>query len=428
MAKKQKKKQRQFTLIVDGENKSFSYTYPSTRKDKRLQIYIPIGRKIDGTVHYKIIYGKTEDQLKENLMSYYAENKDGNMIDLLFSEAIIEWFFACRYRVLKYTTRDDMEYNIRHYIIPYFPVIKTSAVTPSMCQHMINSLMDKGLSASVINKAYVYTKQFFNYFLSNNLIEKNPMDAIEKPTPQAISRIVNQQDNQKKRKERKYLTPIEIDNLKEVIYNGYIPKGCSRKNNDYCLPLMFFYQAIVFDFLLNTGLRTNELLALKYCDWDGQKQTISITAGRTKVHKRDETNKTIIPGRIAVESDPKTEFSARTLRLSDYANSLLVFMLSQEKPGYNGYICHTENMTPIDHDILYQRWNRICRAAGITAKDEHIGLHILRHTYASFLYQQTNNMQFVSKKLRHSNPSITSKVYVDIIEGYEDKIDTTFKI
>ena len=99
---------------------------------------------------------------------------------------------------------------------------------------------------------------------------------------------------------------------------------------------------------------------------------------------------------------------------------------------------------------LRGRWHRLLAAAGVERKEqvsktvtdkngkertvtrtiirEEYGLHTTRHTYASFLYQQTHDILLVSKKLRHSDPALTARVYISIMEESENQIDETFKV
>ena len=87
----------------------------------------------------------------------------------------------------------------------------------------------------------------------------------------------------------------------------------------------------------------------------------------------------------------------------------------------------------IEHkeQIVTQTFNRSTGKLKLNKKTiikEEYGLHTMRHTYASFLYAQTHDMVLVSKKLRHTDPAFTARIYVDIIKDYEDKIYADFHI
>ena len=194
------------------------------------------------------------------------------------------------------------------------------------------------------------------------------------------------------------------------------------------------------------------MCALRYSNWDQEKHTITIEKTRTVSKKRDKvTREPIGTEKEVLELSPKSKASRTTISLSKYANDILVKLHSEEKPDYDGYILHTIDGKPMTKDgSLRGRWHRLLAAAGVERKEqvsktvtdkngkertvtrtiirEEYGLHTTRHTYASVLYQQTHDILLVSKKLRHSDPALTARVYISIMEESETQIDETFKV
>lgn len=58
---------------------------------------------------------------------------------------------------------------------------------------------------------------------------------------------------------------------------------------------------------------------------------------------------------------------------------------------------------------LWQRFNKLLKGAGV----ECCGLHSLRHTCSTLLYEKTgSDIKFVSTQLRHNDTGFTAKIYV----------------
>ena len=124
-----------------------------------------------------------------------------------------------------------------------------------------------------------------------------------------------------------------------------------------------------------------------------------------------------------------------TITLSLKANGILEKMRASEPKDYDGYVVHTKEGKPITISVLRGRWHRILRAAGIEERSEKgkyakevYGLHTTRHTFASFLYYEYHDMQLVSKKLRHEDPALTARTYVDIMNEKIKAVDEEFEV
>ncbi len=167
-----------------------------------------------------------------------------------------------------------------------------------------------------------------------------------------------------------------------------------------------------FRFMAFTGLRISEALALTWEDVD-------------LVNRRVEVNKQWYRGKIA---KPKTRCSKRTvsiyepimpmlqerrkeiiefyLRRPEYKNLDLVF------PGPSGKHREPSGITHV--------FKRSLRKAGLPLT---FTSHNLRHTFASFLFSFTENILFASKRLGHSNASITLNVYAHLLKKDESEIE-----
>ena len=217
------------------------------------------------------------------------------------------------------------------------------------------------------------------------------------------------------------MTNEEIAKIKYVLYHGYDVEVKSRSGNGYILH-KDFDQPEAIDFLLNTGLRSGELLALKYEMWDPEKKTINIQNARVTYTERDKNFKGKL---VTTETDPKNSASKTVLKLTNKANELLQILHSKEPEGYTGYIVHQKNGDPIAVSSLECRIKRIITAAGLSG----ITPHDFRHTFASVLYEVSGgDLQLVRKKLRHKDATTTANIYVDLRSDREDEYDLQIEI
>ena len=79
-----------------------------------------------------------------------------------------------------------------------------------------------------------------------------------------------------------------------------------------------------------------------------------------------------------------------------------------------GFIFRTRTGKPIDPGNWYKRtFCKIRKSAKLRAG---VGLHALRHSYASLLIQQKENPKYISRQMGHSSVAFTMDVYGHVFE------------
>jgi integrase len=81
-------------------------------------------------------------------------------------------------------------------------------------------------------------------------------------------------------------------------------------------------------------------------------------------------------------------------------------------PNRQNLVFPTGGGGPINHNNLVNRYFLpALEKAGI----ERIRFHDLRHTYASLLIDQGENIKYIQKQLGHSSPTVTLNVYAHLM-------------
>ncbi|OIP88902.1 MAG: hypothetical protein AUK24_07100 [Syntrophaceae bacterium CG2_30_49_12] len=147
-----------------------------------------------------------------------------------------------------------------------------------------------------------------------------------------------------------------------------------------------------------TGARQGEILGLKWPDVDFSKKQISIA-------------RTFNMGRFFT---PKTKGSARRIDLVPTAVKALAEwkLASGGKDG--ALVFPNEAGEPMNYSNMVQRhYRRALKDAGIPQ----IRFHDLRHTYASLLLSQGENIKYIQTQLGHSSPTVTLNVYSHLMKS-----------
>lgn len=178
---------------------------------------------------------------------------------------------------------------------------------------------------------------------------------------------------------------IEIIDEKDIPIIEEIAMMPSPNRNE-----RFLYRygpAIVF--LLNTGLRGGELLALGKSKiiWKDSRRYVKINKTLSRVKNRDKNAKTKTK---LVLTDPKYPNSVRIVPLNKKADFCLQCMLELYDTNYfeKDLILATQNHISPTLQNIRNTLVKICRRAGI----QEYSLHALRHTFATNIVRKTTNM------------------------------------
>lgn len=250
-------------------------------------------------------------------------------------------------------------------------------ITDVTAQDIINHLTSakaKGYSATVVNTIRSIYRMIFDYAIANDYAQYNPVASVRLP---------------KGLKRGKRVAPTD-DQMKLICASTGAPFG------------LFPF------FLLCTGLRKSEALALTWSDIDFDSREISVTKS---LDYTSGANPKIKP--------PKTDAGFRSVPILDILYPLLV---EEKKKSASDYLFPSadSNRSGKGGGMMTLRgyegaWLRYCESVGLMDEGKpSITAHNLRHGTATLMFELGVDELTAQRILGHSRIEITREIYTDL--------------
>lgn len=278
-------------------------------------------------------------------------------------------------------TIDAYKTTIKQFI-EKFGNLKLVDITPLKLQSFINDLRHKYKASTIQQKINILKKLFGDAVEPYEYIQKNPAHRLKTPARNAAMP-----------KAATIFTDAELT----AIINRF------KDDQVVFIPIMLAY---------HMGMRKGECLALKWSDVDFAHNTITISKNQYDKN-----------GSIIVYNKTKSKKSRIIDMDSTIASILKEHKLYQQhcqkKLGkaypVSDYICCKPDRRKTKSDDL-RYFNMWCKNNGMTGS-----FHSLRHTHATKLIDGGMDLDYVSRRLGHSNIVITSKTYVHLTNKRRNK-------
>lgn len=308
--------------------------------------------------------------------TYQDEHSDIRDLGNMSLDAWFDIWYEVNKENFRYNTLKARKERYEHDIKPVIGHMLVTEVKTIHCQNVMILLKGK-YSKSTLSQTRSLMKILFDYALDNEIITSNPVTRKVK--------VVGGKDERSAR----ILTRQEQSELISCLdhYNF---------RNQYL-------------FILNTGLRCGEMIALTWDDVDFKARKVSINKTATVIA----TNSQVIV------NPPKTKSSIREVPLTREA----VRILNEQKKGK---VIRIENsmyvFTGNDGEIISaQNYSRtlsyICKKNGI----EPISMHSLRHTFATRCIEAGMKPKTLQAILGHSTLAMTMNKYVHTTDDEKSK-------
>ena len=352
------------------------------------------GRKPDGSLNRKSVYGNTRKEVKEKMTKSLAEEQSKTYIEknditiVNLGQQILDNKFNAN--TIAEATYNRALSTFEHIKNSSIANKKIQTVTIPELQDFINSKKD--YANSYIDKIFEMLGSIFKEAIDRDIINKNPLNKVIKP---------------KSTKEDKEVVSLSIEEQKAFIealkYEPY-------KN--------------IFLVALHTGMRIGEILALTPEDIDFENKLININNTLTKN----------LQGKVIIGSRTKTYESKRKIPITIILEPILKDSIANYIPNKNNLLfCHL-NGNIIAPATINSNFKRICKNAGIKVitrplkragktinlKTSEANTHMLRHTYATRCIEAGIPAPVLQKLLGHKDISITINTYTTIFNKFKE--------
>ena len=297
--------------------------------------------------------------------------------------------------------RERYKQNIQ----PIIGKMLLSDVKPMHCKKVLLS-MDADYAGSTIRKTYITMGTLFKAAKMNDLITKHPMDGVWFTKPvRAVADI-------------KCLTTDEQQKFMKA----------AKRSHNYAQ----------YALLLETGLRTGEVIGLTWDAIDWKARTLTVNKTLEFRHKQ----------KVWRAGPPKTQQSYRTIPLTSHAYDILKQLYSQVSERKESELLNStleymdrrtgETASLCMRDLVFINWRtgepaknssydthlyKLCDEAGI----RRFCMHALRHTYATRAIESGMQPKVLQKLLGHASIKTTMDRYVHVTNDSMSKAVLQFE-
>lgn len=344
------------------------------------------------------------DEANERLHEMLHELDTGNFVapsKITVAEYLNDWLD--RKAGVEQTTMNDYRSRMEQDIIPYIGGMRLQALSTEAIERLYRELQgskasnplpksrrqyvkeDRDLSSRTVLYTHMILRQALAQAVRRGLLKFNPADFVE---------------NKPKLEKTQQVQPLTEEQTRNLL------SWAQEHQKDY-------YPIWVF--LLTTGARPGEALALHKGDLDLDRGMVSIHRSMTRVNS----------GKWTLKEYPKNQSSFRMVTLPKTTVKALKEHLSSLKVDHmergirTEYVFCNREGNPLDISKLRKQWKRACeKAPGVPV----VRLYDARHTHATHLLMAGVNPKVVSERLGHATIKITLDTYSHVMPSMQESV------
>ena len=355
----------------------------------------------------KSFSGTTKQEVNKKMTTYIENfnNEIENSVEAnkTLKDSMTSWLQVFKFPSVERTTYDRYECTAENQIYPLIGNKIVGNITAADIKKVLNHWMTEGYAYTTVKKVHIILGDYFKHLTQEELITRNPMNAapmIKKSNFYAIQEKEDLPTNETVT----VFTAEEIERLK------------TEANKQYKTGKKLYRQAGAYILMLNTGLRTGEMLGVLNSDIDLERRVLHVQRGVKVVNKRDGVERSDSSTEVKV-GKLKSATSKRDIPLNDTAIKMIQELRKEFYFGEDSPLVCNENGGVTKPDVFRRRYHRLLEGGGIESK----GLHSLRHTFATNLVNGVKQpdgtikaltVKQVADLLGHSTTQVTETYYV----------------
>ena len=343
-----------------------------------------------------VVYAKSESEAKRKLRELKKDAAKGlvKSTSRRFGDYADQWLYTFKLHSVEDSSFDKYESAYLTHIKPAFGKMQLASIHSEQLQKL---LVEKSqtLSLTVVKIIYIILSEIFSYAHSEGDLSRNPMHNVKMPKKATF-------------KPEREIVALESNEVRAVERIAEM----KNKNGRPCI-----MQAHALVFLVHTGLRCGEFLALKWSDIDFESRIVTVNKNLSMVYDRDKDGVRIKHKKARIKCT-KTASGNRIVPLNTKAIAALNSLKAvyREMDIVSDSVAVTRKGTTLSSDQLRRVLRRVLAYAGI---DKPFTLHQLRHTFATQALNAGIPITVVSKWLGHANISVTYNTYIHVLESAE---------
>lgn len=288
-----------------------------------------------------------------------AKSLSSTQADFLSIEAALWDWLKTKESYIERSTIRDYHSAIKHHLVPRFGLNTVNTLKARDVKDWLSKLV---ISNKRKNNITTPLRQCFKDLFLDEIIDVNPMERvpnlpidIREPIPFTSSEILSILD--------------QLTTHSEIQYKNLI------------------------QFAFSTGLRTSELIALRWDDVNIDDSIIQVKRARVR----------------GVDKTPKTSSGKRFVDLQPEAISALSNQINHKSDLFSEVFYNVEKNKPFKDDQFIRKsiWTPALTALNI----EYRSPYQTRHTYASHLLSNGRNPLYVANQMGHADWGMIRKVY-----------------
>jgi len=331
---------------------------------------MPDGRK-------KFFTGRTREGVKERLAEAQRQAHAGQLVigpNQTVSQYLERWLADAVLHSVRPRTYENYELCVRR-LLPHLGRLRLRALAPEHIQQALGKLLDCGLAARTVRQVHMVLRCSLKQAVLWRLIASNPSDAVKPP-----------------RAERKEMRTLSEEEVRRLL----VATSGTRHHS-------------LWVFLVTTGVRLGEALALTWAD-------IDFAEGRATIRRSLQRQRGVARAFVEPKSSRgrrRVPFPIETLAVLDAHRHDLDRERQQAGKQWqeNDLVFPNPLGRPRDMAYLSFTFHRGLQRAGLPR----LRVHDLRHTAATHLLNKGVHPKVVQDLLGHSTIAITLDIYSHVL-------------